>query len=83
MSKFVLLTDFIDFLESELLLSKGEVQAATEIRSLRTWGSLNALILISRINDETNILLTAGDLAASKTVSDLHQLIVSRSNGAH
>lgn len=83
MNKFVLLTDFIDFLESELLLSKGEVQAATEIRSMRTWGSLNALILISRINDETNILLTAGDLAASKTVSDLHQLIVSRSNGAH
>lgn len=81
MNKFLLLTDFIDFLESELLLSKGEVHATAEIRSLRTWGSLNALILISRINDETTILLTAGDLAACKTVSDLHQLIVSRSNG--
>lgn len=83
MSKFVLLTDFIDFLESELLLSKGEVHTTAEIRSLRTWGSLNALIVISRINDETSILLTAGDLAACKTVADLHQLIVSRSNGTY
>lgn len=83
MSKFTLLTDFIAFLESELLLSSGEVYATAEIRSLRTWGSLNALILIARINDETSILLTAGDLAGCKTVTDLHQLIVSRSNGTY
>lgn len=78
MSKFLLLSDFISFLESELILSTGEVLAKSEIRSLRTWSSLNALILISRINDETEILLTAGDLAKCKTVSDLHQLILSK-----
>lgn len=78
MSKFLLLSDFISFLESELILSNGEILAESEIRSLRTWSSLNALILISQINDETEILLTAGDLAKCKTVSDLHQLILSK-----
>lgn len=78
MSKFLVLSDFISFLESELLLSNGEVLAESEIRSLRTWSSLNALILISRINDETDILITAGDLAKCTTVSDLHQLILSK-----
>lgn len=78
MSKFLLLSDFISFLESELILSNGEVSAESEIRSLRTWSSLNALILISRINDETEILITAGDLAKCKTVSDLHQLVLSK-----
>jgi acyl carrier protein len=78
MSKFLLITDFISFLESELILSNGEVLAESEIRSLRTWSSLNALILISRINDETDILITAGDLAKCTTVSDLHQLILSK-----
>jgi hypothetical protein len=51
MSKFLLLTDFIQFLESELLLSAGEITAESDFRSLRTWSSLNALIVISRIND--------------------------------
>lgn len=81
MSKFLLLNDFIRFLEEELLLSEGEVLAESEIRSLRTWSSLNALILISRINDETGILLTAGDLAGCKTIKELHQLVADRSNG--
>lgn len=78
MSKFLLISDFISFLESELILSNGEVLAEIEIRSLRTWSSLNALILISRINDETEILITAEDLAKCKTVADLHQLILSK-----
>lgn len=81
MSKFLLFNDFIRFLEEELLLSEGEVLAESEIRSLRTWSSLNALILISRINDETGILLTAGDLAGCKTVKELHLLVVDKSNG--
>jgi acyl carrier protein len=81
MSKFLLLTDFIQFLESELLLSAGEITAESDFRSLRTWSSLNALIVISRINDETEILLTASDLARCTTVHELHQLMVSKSNG--
>lgn len=83
MSTFLLLNDFISFLEGELLLSTGEVLNESEIRSLRTWSSLNALIVISRINDETGILITAGDLAVCQTVGDLHQLILSRSNGSN
>lgn len=82
MNKFLQISDFISFLESELLLSKGEVLENSDFRSLRTWGSLNALILISRINDESGILITAGDLATCKTVAELHQLVIGKANGA-
>lgn len=75
MSKFAQLPDFVHFLENELMLSQGEVQAESEIRALRTWSSLNALILISRINDELDILLSASDLAKCTKVLDLHRLI--------
>jgi len=75
MSKFIQITDFIQFVESELLLNAGEVSATSEFRDLRTWSSLNALILISRINEETDFVITASDLASCKTIEDLHQLL--------
>lgn len=78
MHKFIDISEFIHFLESELILSSGEVLPESEIRSLRTWSSLNALILISRVNDETDVLITAGDLANCTTVTDLYQLISSK-----
>lgn len=81
MSALLNLTDFIRFIESELILSEGEVKAESNLRSLRTWGSLNALILISRINEETGLFISAGDLASCQTVTDLHNLIVTKSNG--
>lgn len=73
MSKFEQITDFVYFLENELLLSEGELKPESEIRALRTWSSLNALILISRINDEIGILLSASDLAKCTTVLDLYK----------
>lgn len=75
MSKFMQLTEFVHFVESELMLNPGEVDATSEFRSLRTWSSLNALILISRINEETDFVITAGDLATCTTIKDLHQLL--------
>lgn len=78
MHRFEQLTDFIAFLESELLLEKGEVNENSELRSLRTWSSLNALILISRINDETGILIGAGDLVKCITVTDLFNFVNSK-----
>ncbi|HLU86534.1 MAG TPA: acyl carrier protein [Taishania sp.] len=78
MKKFELLPEFIKFLESELLLDEGEITAESEFRSLRTWSSLNALIIISRINEECDIIVTASDLAKCKTVSELHNLILTK-----
>ncbi|MCO5261134.1 MAG: hypothetical protein M9916_13425 [Crocinitomicaceae bacterium] len=78
MHRFEQLTDFIAFLESELLLENGEVNENSELRSLRTWSSLNTLILISRVNDETGILIGAGDLVKCITVMDLFNFLNSK-----
>lgn len=82
MANLVLLTDFMLFLEEELLLNPGEVQPDIHFRSLRAWSSLNALIVISRINDETGIFISASDLANCQTVSDLHQMVQNKIHGA-
>lgn len=82
MANLVLLADFMLFLEDELMLNRGEVQPDIHFKSLRTWSSLNALIVISRINDETGIFISASDLANCLTVSDLHQLVQNKLYGA-
>lgn len=82
MANLVLLADFMLFLEDELLLNPGEVQPDIHFKSLRTWSSLNALILISRINDETGIFISASDLANCQTVLDLHKMVQNKIHGA-
>lgn len=73
--------EFIGFAATELLVSADELALETVFREIRTWSSLNALVFISRINEETDILISASDLAACKTLRDIHQLIISRSDG--
>lgn len=75
MSKLALLDDFVSFLQEELLLDKDEINAQSTFRSLRTWSSLNALIVISRIHEETDVLISASDLAKCSTVEEIHQLV--------
>lgn len=70
------------FAASELLLSSSQVDATTPFRNLQSWSSLNALIFISRINEETGVLISSEDLAQLKTFGDVYQLIISRENGA-
>lgn len=72
---------FLEFTREELLLSTAEIALNSRFRELRTWSSLNALILISRINEETNVLLSAQDLAACQTIEDIFNLIQSKNNG--
>ncbi len=73
---------FLQFTADELLVSPAELMAETEFRNIRTWSSLNALIFVSRISEETNVLISAGDLASCKTLGEIHSLVISRSNGA-
>lgn len=71
----MLLNDFIELVENELSLEKNELNASTEFRSIRTWSSLNALVLLARIHEETAKLLTASDLASCTTIEDIHKQI--------
>jgi len=72
---------FLRFTATELQVNPTQLSADTEFRNIITWSSLNALLFISRINEETNVLISAADLAACKTIGDIHHLIIQRSNG--
>lgn len=72
---------FLRFTATELQVPVEGLTAQTEFRGISTWSSLNALLFISRVNEETNVLISAADLAGCKTVGDIHRLITSRYHG--
>lgn len=72
---------FLHFTASELQMPADALTAGTEFRKITTWSSLNALLFISRVNEETNVLISAADLAACRTIGDIHQLIIQRYHG--
>jgi acyl carrier protein len=72
---------FLDFTSSELSISKNSISLETRFRDIPSWSSLNALIYISRINEETNVLITSGDLSEIVNLGDIYKLIKERSNG--
>lgn len=83
MGSYLLLKDiFLQFTATELMIPIEKISFETKFRQIPTWSSLNALIYISRINEETNVLISANDLVKSETIEDIYQLILKRSNGA-
>lgn len=72
---------FLDFTASELSISKNSISLETRFREVTSWSSLNALIYISRINEETNVLITSGDLSGIDNLGDIFALIKERKNG--
>ena len=78
MTDLLLPDAFLRFTAAELQEPAENLHAETEFRGLGTWSSLNALLFISRVNEETNILISAADLADCKTIGDIHRLILQR-----
>ncbi len=74
--------NFLRFTSIELMIPIEKIFFEKEFRQISTWSSLNALIYISRINEETNVLISANDLVESKTIEDIYLLILKRYNGA-
>jgi acyl carrier protein len=72
---------FLDFTSSELSISKKSISLETCFRDIPSWSSLNALIYISRINEETNVLITSGDLSELNSLKDIYRLINERKHG--
>ncbi len=68
-------TDFLEFTAKELLVDANEIGLNTVFRDLPRWSSLNALIYVSRIKEEYNVMISSQQLAASKSLSDLYMLI--------
>lgn len=67
--------EFILFVAKELDIEKMKVDLKCNFRDLENWNSLNALLFISHLNEEINILITSSDLAQSHTLDDLLLLI--------
>lgn len=72
---------FLTITANELMIEEKSISLETSFRDIATWSSLSALLYVSRINDETNILISSTDLAASRTLNDLFEIIVSRIHG--
>lgn len=72
---------FLNITANELMIEEQSISLETTFRDIATWSSLNALLYVSRINDETNVLISSTDLASSRTLNDLYKIIVSRING--
>jgi acyl carrier protein len=72
---------FLKFTANELMVALDAINFETEFRLISSWSSLNALIYISRINEESDVFISSSDLAKLKTIGEIHDLIQSRING--
>ncbi len=73
--------DFINFTAIELMVPEESISFETNFRDISTWSSLTALLYISRINEEIDVLISSTDLASAKTLDDIYQIVISRTNG--
>jgi acyl carrier protein len=70
------LAEFVDKLEGEFEdLPKGTLKADTDYRTIKGWSSMHALIIIAFVDINFNMTLNGADLKATKTVSDLYNLV--------
>jgi acyl carrier protein len=69
------LETFLHLFEEELAVPKSSISADVLFRDLETWSSLNALLLISRINTDFGVLLSSSDLATCQAVRDIFNCI--------
>ena len=72
---------FLEFTANELMVSLTDINFETKFRSISSWSSLNALIFISSINEETGVFISSSDLAQLISIQDIYNLILSRFNG--
>jgi len=66
---------FLSIVADELMITANAIAIHTEFRSIPTWTSLNALLVVSRLHEETGCMISAGDLSKSKTLGELFELI--------
>ena len=71
--------DFIARLEEEYEdIAPGTLKPQSVFREVFEWSSINALILIALVKTEYDVVMTAEDIAASKTIQDLYKIIQTR-----
>jgi len=71
--------DFIRKIEKEFDdLTPGMLSPESRYKEVFEWNSINALILVAMVKTEYDITLSPADLIASKTISDIFNVIENR-----
>lgn len=77
----VIIEDLIEKLQEEFDdLPKGVIQPNTTFDSIENWGSMHILILIALVDVNYQVQITGADLKGLRTVKDLYDLIIEKSN---
>lgn len=80
-SAFLSFNEFLSLVASELLVRDESLSDNTKFRNLPGWSSLNALLLISKLNEDYGVFISSADLAAINSLGDFYNLMVKRVNG--
>jgi acyl carrier protein len=68
--------NFLQFLHFELGCKENEeIDFEMDFRNFRAWNSLNALYIITRIGEETGVIINSTQLSSCKTFRDIYNLI--------
>ena len=73
--------EFLNLVASELLVKDQTLTEDTKFRNLHCWSSLNALLLIAKLNEFYCIFISSADLATLITLQDFYHLITDKLNG--
>ncbi len=55
-----------------------DITAETKFQQLKSWDSMHALIVIARIDELCNVMLSADDLKKAKTIQDLYEMAINK-----
>ena len=69
--------DFLTIVADELMIAPEAIGLDSEFRTIPTWTSLNSLLVVSRLHEETGYMISANDLANLITLGELFDLIQS------
>ncbi len=74
--------EFTRLIEAEFQVEnpKCQLTPSTKYKETEEWSSMLALLVIVQITDTYNVVLDEQDLKNCPTISDLHQLVVSKQN---
>lgn len=71
--------EFIKKIEEEFEdIEPGKLKPESNFREMFDWNSINALIIIALVKTEYDVVINAEDIASSKTVKDLYNVIQSK-----
>ena len=71
---------FLKKFAEEINVSPEEISEETRFRALPGWSSLQALLTLSIIEEEFDVLLRSEDFKKSETLGDIFRIVVERKN---